>query len=208
MQDRSSYDYIQIGLILRLLRSGSLSYDFTKTHVETLFELLDDVGFEVSKSFTDSLDFSDFFRRITNKVEEKSSDILSDKDKAELKKLISSLEEVVFAESSIKKIYTIPSRRYNIKYLLNSPDKLFKDGHFNSLTDLAKIDITSSAKCIVFGEATASAFHVLRATEDTLKQYYFLHRKQKRLPKPMWANMLEQLKTKKTNKPPKALLDS
>ena len=49
---------------------------------------------------------------------------------------------------------------------------------------------------------------MLRATESVLKSYYFIHRKQNRLSKPMWANMVDQLKAKTKNKPPIILLNS
>ncbi|WP_159737921.1 hypothetical protein [Vibrio atypicus] len=208
MKDRSSYDYIHIGLILRALQHGSYSYKFAVEHVKLLLELLEEVNFEVSISFTDADDFYEIIETIDNKHEEDPNATLPDEEIEELSKQLNGLEKVVFAESSTKKIYTIPSRRFNSKYLLNTPERFFTDGHFDALSDMAKTDISSASRCIVFGEGTAAAFHILRATEDTLKQYYFLHRKQKRLQKPMWANMVDQLKAKKTNGPSKVLLDS
>ncbi|MDQ8037424.1 MAG: hypothetical protein REI12_08385, partial [Pedobacter sp.] len=62
--------------------------------------------------------------------------------------------------------------------------------------------------CILFGEATAAAFHILRATQSVLKSYYYIHRKQNRLANPMWANMIDQLRAKTKNKPPAALLSA
>ncbi len=208
MQDRSSYDYIHIGLIIRALQHKGVSYGNAFGQIKVLFELFDEADLEVSKSFTESDEFDDFLEKISEENKNNKTSTLIKEDASSLVELLQSLEQVVFAESAIKKIYTIPSRRYNVKYLLNTPDKLFKDGHYSALSDLAKLDIASSARCIVFGEATASAFHILRATEDTLKKYYLLHRKQKRLQKPMWANMVDQLKAKKNNRPSKALLDS
>ena len=46
------------------------------------------------------------------------------------------------------------------------------------------------------------------STESVLKTYYFHHRRQKRLLKPMWANMIEQLKAKTKNRPRTELLSS
>lgn len=120
----------------------------------------------------------------------------------------STLENVVFAEAITKKIYILPNRRFNTEYLLSDPKKLLKAGAFEKLEEIAKTDFASSCRCILFGEATAAAFHILRATESVLKSYYFHHRKQKRLAKPMWGSMLDQLRAKSKNKPPESLISS
>lgn len=79
------------------------------------------------------------------------------------------LEKVCYAEAMTKKIYVLPSRGFNSDFLLNEPSKLFRDGAYDKLEEIAKSDISSACRCILFGEATASAFHILRATESVLK---------------------------------------
>jgi hypothetical protein len=121
---------------------------------------------------------------------------------------LAAIETVIFPESAIKRIYVLPSRRFNSDALLSSPQRLFKDGTFDKLDVIAKQDISSACRCILFGEATAAAFHILRATESVLKSYYFHHKKQHRLAKPMWGPMLAELKAKTKNRPPETLLTS
>ncbi|HGE6026717.1 TPA: hypothetical protein ACGGSL_003625 [Vibrio cholerae] len=208
MEDRSSYDYIKLGLLLRAGVGSRYSYTFANSLFSEVKELLSEVNFEVSLAMTDSEKFGRVEDEIKKKFESSPEEFIESEERERLTAVFYDLEKVIFAESSTKKTYSLPARRYNTKYLLNSPDKLFKDGHFSKYSELARADISSASKCLLFGEATASAFHILRATEDVLKSYYFHHRKQKRLPKPMWANMLDQLKAKKTNKPPLALLES
>lgn len=208
MEDRNSYDYIQLGIIIRLLQNGIHNYSFVLTEIEKFEELISDINFEVTIAMTLSSDYIDLKHLIKEKSVSSPNEKMSKDEASSLERNFRDIEQVVFAESSTKNIYTIPSRRYNSLYLLKTPQKLFKEGHFQKFSDLAQSDISSSAKCILFGEPTASAFHILRGTEDTLKNYYFSHRKQKRLVKPMWGNMVEQLKVKKNNKPPKPLLDA
>ena len=208
MEDRNSYDYIQLGMIIRLLQYGPYTYKFVLAEIQKFEKLLHDINFEVTIAMTLSSEYVDLKNFIKEKSASSPNDNVSKDEENKLEKNFSNIEQVIFAESSTKNIYTIPSRRYNSLYLLKTPQKLFKQGHFDKFSALAQSDISSSAKCILFGESTASAFHILRGTEDTLKQYYFLHRKQKRLAKPMWGNMVEQLKVKKNNKPPKPLLDA
>jgi len=149
------------------------------------------------------------FREIDNRLNEvgesNSIDHVLAKD---IKDAYSHLEFVVASEGVTKKIYEIPKRRFNSDYLLDTPEKLFADDVFSSLSEIAQLDIRSACRCLLFGESTAVAFHVLRATEATLNSYYFKHKRKNRLVNPRWANIVEQLKAKKTNKPPEHLLES
>jgi len=119
-----------------------------------------------------------------------------------------SIENIVFSESSIKKIYIIPQRRYNEKYLIEEPSKLLKQGVFDKFSEIGKTDFVSACRCLSFGESTASAFHILRVTEDTLKKMYCHYKKTKRLKKPMWGPMTQELRNKKEPKPDSAVLDT
>ncbi|MEI8673864.1 hypothetical protein P4S52_20680 [Vibrio sp. SA48] len=208
MQDRSSYSYILMGIITRCMQHGSCTYKTAIKGKKDLKELLVQETFEVTMQMFSSIAFLDLYSAIESIDDDKIDNNLPSDLQNSLKSEFSSLEKVLFAEASTKKIFTLPSRRYTSEYLLNSPHNLLKQGNFDKLSELAKLDFTSSTRCIVFGESTAAAFHILRSTEDTLKQYYFLHRKQKRLTKPMWGNMVDQLRAKKNNKPPSSLLDS
>ncbi len=201
------YNYIVIGLGLRILRS--VSPNFVKEDVidnfNQLFSSLEELDFQVSLAYRNSR----IFKMTMNELE-----LVGEQEKipSELCSSISgitrSLEDVIFAESSTKEVYVLPNRRYNSEYLLDNPSKLLKEGTFDKLSDISQKDISSACKCLLFGEATAAAFHILRATEAVLKDYYYLHRRQKRLSKPMWANMVDQLRAKTRNKPPDSLLDS
>lgn len=137
-----------------------------------------------------------------------SEDVVPDALLKDLCKRVQDLETVIFAEATTKKVFTLPERRYDVQHLMSSPEKLLKAGAYQKLSMLAQGDFQSACRCVVFGESTAAAFHILRCTEDTLKKYYFHHRKQKRLERPMWGNMLDQLKAKSRNKPPATLLKS
>jgi len=204
---QNTYVYIQIGLCLRLLRNITAAdrASLTQKSMETLRTKLTQGNFEVSLAAMTSVDFKTMAKEVADADAEKPlpASLIST-----VKSEFSSLENVVFAEAVTKKIYILPSRRFNTEYLLSDPAKLLKAGSFAKLEEIAKSDFASSCRCILFGEATAAAFHILRATESVLKTYYFHHRRQNRLSKPMWGNMVDQLRSKKKNKPPEALLAS
>lgn len=208
MKGISCYRYIHLGLCLRLLRHANLKNNkkFIKDHLEKVKNGLENSSLEVSLSYTESDGYYDLEESI-NKLESDSTEIGPEILK-NLSNELNYLEKVVFAEATTKKVYIIPQRRFNSSYLLSQPEKLLKEGMFEKLSDIAKSDISSAGRCLLFGESTASAFHILRATEEILKSYYFHHRKTKRLQKPMWGPMLNQLRAKKQNKPPVVLLNS
>lgn len=203
---QTSYSYIKIGLAVRLLRNVLPKYekDLIRKSITAVKEELELVDFKVSLSFMGSSDFISMLESV-NKGDDSSEvgDLSED-----IRRIFESLETVLFSEATTKNVYVLPSRRFNADYLLNDPQKLFKDGAFSKLSPLARMDIASACRCILFGESTASAFHILRATEDSLKMYYFLHIKKNRLKTPMWASMITALKAKSRNRPPLSLLDS
>ena len=205
---QSSYVYVQIGLAIRALRNISEheTKQFAKSMLNTLRDKLVEGDFQVTLAYMGS-DSTLKMLEVLNDLEDdyqKLGENLSSWIREESTKL----ETVIFPESAIKKIYVLPNRRFNSEYLLNSPQKLLKEGTFDKLHEIAKQDIVSACRCILFGEATAAAFHILRATESVLKSYYLIHKKQNRLVKPMWGPMLSELKAKTKNRPPDTLLNS
>ena len=206
MLAQDSYEYIKIGLAIRFLR-----------HIDPT----DQVGsvLEVEEDLRAHLERANFAvstaARTASCYEEVMVALRAMDRTAKVGSLASSISEeftrieaTVFAEATTKKIYSLPARRFNTEFLLLHPEKLLKDGAFGKLDEIARIDFASACRCILFGEATAAAFHTLRATESVLKTYYCHHRRQNRLQKPMWAGMVDQLKAKSRNKPPAPLLAS
>ena len=206
MNKQKSYDFIHVGLLVRY--NSHLNSESKK---ETILKGLSSLQKALSKiPFTVSLAA---LGHLIEKLTEKTGDI-NPRNKLDLESFnmfqnnIRSLENTIFAEALTKVVHTIPLRRYMTEYLLEKPEMLLKNEVFGKLTDMAKFDFTSACRCISYGEATASAFHILRATEDTLKQYYFKYKKTKRLAKPMWGPMTAELRAKKTNRPNETVLSS
>ena len=208
MQSKNCYGYIHIGLCLRLLIHADAKdkKELIEPHLNELKWLLENVSFEVSLTYTRAETFAKLEKSI-KEIESASTEI-GHEIKQNLSVELDILEKIVFAEANTKKVFSIPQRRFNSTYLLSNPEKLLKNGLFEKISDLAKSDISSAGRCLLFGESTAAAFHILRATEEVLKSYYLHHRKTKRLEKPMWGPMLNQLRAKKRNKPPVFLLNS
>jgi hypothetical protein len=209
MDVHDSYDYVRIGLVVRLLRNAT-SEDRKRVITNSLKALrtcLAATKFKVSLSaVVNSARYGDMEKTVAALATDETP--LTQEIAEEVRKQMTGIEAVVFAEAASKKVYVLPERRYTTEWLHSEPQKFLKDGDFAKLDEVAQRDIASAGRCILFGEATAAAFHILRATESVLKSYYYLHRKQKCLPNPMWANMLDQLRAKKKGGANKTLLSA
>ena len=207
MKDRDSYDYVLIGLILRLLANvkSSTTKELVVEEMGKLKKSLINAGYGVSVSNLSISFYSDMEKKL---LEMDEGEEIGDEIRDSLKKEMLILERLVLSEGLTKKVHVIPERRFNSNFLMNEQEKLFKSGIFKKLPELAIFDIKSSCRCILFGEGTAAAFHILRATEGVLKSYYCHHIKRDRLEKAMWGPMLIKLRGTKKNKPPKELLDN
>jgi hypothetical protein len=205
---QSSYTYIRIGLAIRMLMnvSPNTTKFLAKHGLDTLDNELKIGSFPVTIAAMREASF----QKMVAVVDALASDstLLGDGLAKIVNDQSSVIEKVIFAEASIKMIYVLPSRRFNSEYLLSYPENLLKQGVYKKLEEIAKQDIASACRCILFGEATAAAFHILRATESVLKSYYHHHKKQHRLVKPMWGPMLQELQAKTKNRPPETLLTS
>lgn len=208
METHNSYGHILIGLLIRFFISLS---DLTNVAevtagLKALEKELKDSGFEVTLSGMVNLDDLKIVKADLSKKAE--NEPIGPEIQKRLIENMKSIEKIVYSEAQTRKIYTIPQRRYNGDYLLNRPSELLKPDAFNKLTEMAQYDFSSACRCLIFGESTACAFHILRATEDALKQYYFKYIKIKRLSTPMWGPMIKELKVKKNKKPDMVILNS
>ncbi|MES2780123.1 MAG: hypothetical protein V4651_09540 [Bacteroidota bacterium] len=201
MNTQTSYSFIFVGLLVRYL--SNLKYD-NKKKITVAFKEIKDaltkIDFKVSLGFLEHL-----VDRYNNEVVDESEDL---PPSTVFMMEVKSFESTIFAEGKTKLVHTMPSRRYNTEYLIQTPQLLLKKGAFENLSDIAKSDFTAACRCILYGEATAAAFHILRATEDTLKQFYKFHKKTKRLAKPMWGPMTTELRAKRTKKVSESVLSA
>ena len=137
----------------------------------------------------------------------KSSQILSEDDAKKVNECARQIEKTINAESSTMMAFILESRKYDVEKLLYNVESLMHDGTFSKLTELAKIDVASAGKALAFDMPTASAFHILRASEDALREFYEKRVKRNRIDEPRnWGSITQHLK--KISKPlPKELMD-
>lgn len=132
---------------------------------------------------------------------------LDNEHKKRLNTSMLSLSAAVRAEAQGVYAYVVSGKRIDVEKLLDEPAALFSDGAFGRLPDIARSDFASAGRCIAFELPTAAAFHLLRGTEDLLRSYYVAVIRRNRSKDPTWGRMIIDLRAKRTNPPPSALLD-
>ena len=189
MEKHSGYSLVQIGLWVRYLQKAEeLNLKSVRLGTRTILSEFDRFRLDVSKS--GSIKLKTFIDNLSSVDNE---EILGSGRAKELSGLMRTLENIIFAETQIKYYYVTTGRRYNTDYLMDQPEKMFRDGVFKRLPKLGRYDFIEGFKCMTFEIATAAAFHILRATEGVLKDCYISNIKRNRVKKPMWGNMLKQL---------------
>ena len=201
MQDLSPYLFIHIGLIVRLLRHAQ-GFEIRAIVGEGL-KLAADLG---KADFTVSLaglnELEQFLDEL--KKEDNQERAVTSQERKTLSNIMGVVEKMIFAEAQTKKIYVLTETRFSLDSLMNKPWQMFAKGAFVRLPKLAVYDVSEGFRCIVLSRATAGVFHLLRATEATLRAYYCQIVKRGRIRQLMWGNMLQHLRTRR--KPDETLL--
>jgi hypothetical protein len=204
MKTISLINYIYLGTniwYLQVVRGGT-AYSgpgFVKANVDSLLRRLSEYGLVVSYRAAKKLE--KYNSDLATEVEENK---ISEEQAKRIRELAKSLRPTIDAEADGLHAHIINEHRYDSYKLLNSPLKFFNDDVCERLPDIAIGDIEEAAKCIAYERATAVAFHLMRATEAALKEYYCSKVKRSRV-QMMWGPMVSHLR--KRPKPDVILLD-
>ncbi len=121
---------------------------------------------------------------------------------AEMTKVRHTLE----AEIEGSTAYVLSPMRMETSRLMHSVQDLLAPGVFPSLPSIAQYDLAEAGKCTALELPTAAAFHLIRATEASLRAFYLRMSKRGRV-QLMWGPMLQDLRKRKAAKPHGVLLD-
>jgi hypothetical protein len=205
MEKTTIHKYIFLGTALRYLQDCQSGWPIKATaesrgmyvleNIELFLEELDDLKLFVTKRA--SIDLKIFLEKI-NKIDDNN---LSNRDALELNKIMTEIRPTFKAEcEGIYAFYT-SDKRFTIQKLTENIDSLFAPKVFNKISKIAIHDYSEAGFCIAFERPTAAAFHILRATEDILRDYYKKFFREKIVIK-NWGQLTNELRNKKTGKKP------
>ncbi|MFC4621782.1 hypothetical protein ACFO3A_06085 [Comamonas nitrativorans] len=193
MQSVTLYRYWQFGTGFRYLQDAKEGYSIHGSavvigNIEALLKKLEDLNLYVTIRAAANL------RSLLKDLKATPGD--SKLDAAQARKLSSTvraLRQTLEAELKGVNAYVVSPKRIEVERLVSDPASLFAPDVFNSLSELARFDIAEAAKCIAFERPTAAAFHLMRATEEALRNYYCHFVKRDRLSVMMWGPMVQAL---------------
>ena len=205
MQSRPILRYIHLGAAFMYLRGVQANTPihgdgFIIANIGSVFEYLDEFNLPVTKRAANKL--KKFGDKLAGTEE---GEKLSTTDSQELSRLIEVIRETLWAESGGNIAFIATDKRIDVNKLLTNVRALLAPGIYDALPEIARYDFDEAGKCIAFERPTAAAFHLLRGTEEVLRQFYCAIVKQKRA-ELMWGPMVESLR-KRRKSPPVALLD-
>lgn len=204
MKQLSAYGLIHLGLWIRILyEAPSVTVRRLLKGLDVFDQAIGRLEMHVSQKALDRLK-----REVGALDTTDPTVILAASDRETLRDAVEHFETVVTSEAKTRTYFVTVPRRYNTDFLFHSPERLFRDGAFAAMPALARYDFAEACKCIVFDRPTAAAFHMLRGTEDVLKQFYLANVRRNRLKTPMWAGMVDQLRKKQRPPVPEVLLES
>jgi hypothetical protein len=143
----------------------------------------------------------------TNELEKTPANATLTAAQAErLMRIMDKLRSTLDAEAQIQVAYVLTEKRFDVGKLVVDPESFLAKATFDKLPRLAQFDLKEAGKCIAFELPTAAAFHLLRATEDTLRSYQKVFVKREKSDKVTWGDLLQSLRTKKRKPKPDEIL--
>ena len=203
MKKTPIYEYYAFGFNHGLLRNDGLkgwAKDGAVKHLRGFFESLTSLNLRVTLKVAGELQV--IVEQLEDSDAAKIDDVLANRIKREAEKIDPSLD----AELQLQDAYVLTEKRYGTDKLIENPGSLLSGGVYIRLSDMSKKDFSLACVQIAFSQPTAAAFHLMRALEDQVKMLYFDFKKTKRLKKPMWGPMVEELRNKRAPKPSEKLL--
>jgi hypothetical protein len=149
---------------------------------------LDELGLAVTKRAALKL------IEIRDELDKSADTKMTDAQAVRLRVVMHELRPTLLAEAGGMIGYIISERRFPIEYLLDHIDRMSAVKVFESLPEMAKHDFVEAGKCLAFERSTAAAFHMLRATESTLSNYYCVKIRRKRSDL-MWGPMIQCMRS-------------
>lgn len=205
MESTSVYSYYVFGYNYNILRNQNLKSSnkeciiLLREHLQQLQIMNLAVSLNIFKRPVEAL---------IRTLEGEEADLISDVNLNRMNQLLDKTDAALDSELTLKMILSVTQKRFDTESLLNTPKSLLANSIWEKMSEQSRVDFMEGTKCIAMNLPTASAFHLMRSVEQSLKDLYFHFVKRNRLDKPMWAAMVRKLREKNNPKPASEVLDT
>jgi hypothetical protein len=207
MKARNISSYIWFGMTFRYLLDALLGCKIHGTawileNINSYFGSLVEFDLPVTSRASNELEkFRDEISKLPNDAE------LSAEQSSRLRNIMVNIRKTLEAESVGNLAYVITDKRLNVEKLVGDVRALLGQKVFEKLSEIAQFDFIEAGKCIAFELPTAGAFHLLRATEGVLRDFYCYNVKRNRVNPLLWGPMTGDMR-KHRKHPPDILLNN
>lgn len=171
MEKTSIYKFYRLGQLLNEFTTDEQSTNIELyNRITNFLDFVSELNLQVTNNAIMLGDLKKYHKKLDTEIEtnakEKVNDDITKKVNGEIKKLLTTFE----AEILTKNAFIVKEEKYKLEHLLDNQTKLFSDT--NVLLEApfdVQFNVIESANCLAFERYTASAFHILLATEGHVK---------------------------------------
>ena len=201
MEKKSIRGYFFFGTVVRYLQDATAGYrifgsGYILANINRCLDELDELGLTVTKNAAHKLIK---FRNELTKISDKNAR-LSEEQAKKFKQICDVLRETLEAELETHEAYIVTPKRFDTHKLLDDISSLMSPNIYSSLPEITQYDLMEAGKCIAFERPTAAAFHLLRATEAVLRNFYRTLIRRNRVPNLLWGNIIQDLRSRPKTK--------
>lgn len=204
MVRKSILGLVDLGLYLRFLlerKEGDWithekESEWKQVWVERTIEYLLESFKEYDMAVT--LRAAERLRQFLEEVRDRETGSTLTKEQADkLREIILLLTKTFRAEAAGMHSFFTTDKRISMDKLTAKHELLFPEGVFSELSEIAKYDVKEAGMCIAFERSTVAAYHILRATEEVLRNLYCRIVRRKRIKSLIWGNITNDLAKRK-----------
>jgi len=209
MKRSSLYKYYRFGYNYYFLLNDAegITYSTATRNLVEYRDFLKEQSLKVTLKMVD-YKIEDLLKRL---MKENEDDIISDEHQEEIHKLLDNSDSSLDSELQLTQVYQVTKKKLDIDGLLSGGKDFLAVNALNYMTKQSFLDYQYGCRCVALTVSTASAFHLMRCIEESLKELYYAYFRTNRLPdnKQMWGNLVTYLRNKpKSPKPKVDLLDN
>ena len=177
MRERSIHDYIFLGTVVRYLQDAQPGWRIFDapaggrcilSNLAHLREELADGDLPVTRRAAWRLYLLE--DEFAEAMDEEAT--LGAAGAARIREAAALLRETLEAEAKGKMAFITTEKRYDAAHLMRDIARVFGQGVYAQLPDVAQYDFAEAGKCIAFERPTAAAFHLLRGVEAALRTFH------------------------------------
>lgn len=175
MKKVTIFKYYSFGHDYKLLleRTEETTNDVLLDDLNVFLDTIEELELKVTQSGIEQKELKKDKKKLEKLIsEKKGAEKVPQSIISSIKSKLDKIDHILDAEIQLKDGYVLDEKRYSLTILTERIDKLFSSDSYNKIPTIAQYDFKEAGMCLAFDRFTASAFHLLRGTEDILRFFF------------------------------------